>query len=304
LPGRHFVRTASVLLGFAAAGLLLLVSEAEPARIGIEPAALAVLESGNIVILDSTLGLFQFEPRSGRLLRMVDRFGPFEGIDMAAARVNGSESLFVTLVSRAPGGLPRMVRFNLQGKQTGLWNGWFSGIALDPKGQVAYLAGGQNPEIYSLNLKKPGSLAVRVTRIRDASTLGPIVFHPQQRLLYVGDAVRGVVYEVTPADRTVRALVTKMGGLDALCLDPVTNRLYVADASAERIWVVNLAEKAPKPKTFSSHQGIGEPLGLALGADRTLWVGDYEDGQLFQLAQDGAVLRTVDLARISPQRQP
>jgi SMP-30/gluconolaconase/LRE-like protein len=285
--GKTAVISQALLLGaasmFAAGGYIL------------APAALSMMSSGEVLIMHSLGGLFRYNPTSGKVARLVEGFGLYEPIDLGVASVGGSESIFVTMAYRSGSSGPRLVRYDLAGKQRGewrvpIWKGLLTGIAIDPQTETAFVATSKSGEIFRCDLRRPGSSPVPLLKVPSAVTLGPMVFDKGHRHLLVGDAYRGVVVSVDVISKRTETLARDVGETSALTFDANAGQLFIADPSGRRIWKLDAARRGSKPEVFIALKEFREPLGLALAADGSLWVGDRDAKTLFRVSREGKVL--------------
>lgn len=291
------MKSVSRLAGLIVAELLLAGGLAGSGEYHVSPTALSVLSSGDLVVLDSRLGLFRYRPGSDKVTPLVDGFGLYEGVSLQVATVGGNESIFVTQIPRSTAGGARLVRFNLEGKEKDEWflppgKGSCTGVAIDAQSSVAYVVSPQTAEILRFALRKSRTSAKPLAKISEEGALGPIVLDGKRRRLLVADAALGALYAVDiDTGRSVR-LVKNVGEPSALILDTKTDELFVADASGRRMWSIALAGKDLKPQVFAQLKEFREPTGLVLSGDGTLWVGDVDKGRLFQLSREGKLVFT------------
>jgi DNA-binding beta-propeller fold protein YncE len=290
---RHSARTGVLGLLIGPLGLL---ASANLAAAPFRPGPLATASSGEVIILNLDRELLRL--RFSTEVTSLWRVRPIEeAVDMTVARLDGAESIFVTMSSRFLANFPRLVRFSLSGEPNGEWKlppwkGSFSGVAIDPVGHLAYVTNSETSEIYRLDLRRVGSSPVRLFRIRFAAALGAVVFDAKRQRLLVADSVEGVIYAVQIDGGKVSELVRGTGEPLALALDSSTDRLFIADSINERILVMGLGGKTTEAEVFSAFKEIEEPLGLAVGAEGTLWVGDHGAATVFLLSSEGKLLET------------
>ncbi|OIQ69860.1 NHL repeat protein [mine drainage metagenome] len=70
--------------------------------------------------------------------------------------------------------------------------------------------------------------------------------------------------------------------------------LYVADPGAQAIWLLDAPRDRYVRITHVGHQALVSPVALALGPLGSVFVADTALKQVFQLDQDGRLLRTID----------
>jgi len=286
-------------------GLLLAVGSALGGPRGPAPGALSRLGSGDLIILDSHLGLFRLKPGTGKVSTLVDGFGLYEGVDIEAAAFDGSEAIFVNQVPASRSFGARLVSFNLDGKPRGEWllppwKGRCSGLAIDVQAPAAYVATMKTAEIFKLDLRRPKTPPQPLARISEATVLGSLALDAKRQRLLVADVAQGALFAVDLGTRKWQRLARDLGEPSALALDAGADQLFVTDASGRRVWVLDLATRDPKPRVVAKLRELEEPMGLTLASDGSLWVGDPGAGKVFQISRDGRLLRTVGCRRMNP----
>jgi DNA-binding beta-propeller fold protein YncE len=266
----------------------------------VEPAAIATLSSGEVLVLDSVQGVVKISER-GRS-QVVRGFEAFQGADLATAPSDGGESVFVTLQIRFKSDVPfsRLCRWTVAGKRTGEWllgngAGILAGVAVDPRQQIAYCSDVRSKTIYKLNLNKPGAKFEPISRIN--GTPGALILDAKRRRLLVADVETGKILAVGIDSGQVDTLLDKGSIVEpvALAFDESRDRLYIADAAKRRVWFGNAAADRLKIEQFAKSQGFSEPVGLAVGRDGTLWVADRGSRLLLLLTPDGASRQKIPL---------
>ena len=128
----------------------------------LEPAAVAVLSSGEVVVLDPVQGIFKISASGST--RVVSGFGVFQGADLVTAASDGGESFFVTQQIRFQSSDPfaRLGRWTLGGKASGQWSlsqagGVLAGVAIDPEHQIAYCSDSRSRTVYQVDLRRRDS---------------------------------------------------------------------------------------------------------------------------------------------------
>jgi DNA-binding beta-propeller fold protein YncE len=263
----------------------------------IHPDALSALASGELLVLDKTRGLFRFSPETGASVP-VARFGLFAAIDLWSATISGTESAFVTLRSEDRSELRRI---DLASKKTEawrlpIWRGNLAGVAVDPQGKLAYVAGGRSGEIYKIDLGNPSSIGSSFARVQNGANLGPLALDRKRMRLLVADYERGALFGVDLATGRARLITTFAGEASALVVNARTDELLIADSLSKKIWKLALGSEASKPVELIRLKDFRSPLGLALGPGGAIWVGDEMAGALFLLDQKGHLLRTFQLS--------
>ena len=257
------------------------------------PVALSVLPSGALLILHDDGAVFSAQQgRPGaRPLRQSD--ARFVAMDMTVYEGVAPASVFITLWQR--NNQAYLLQFTEQGKEARRWAlgpGTYVGTAFDPTTNTLFLVNSSQSEIRSLSLKRPGEIPKYVTRVADSDALGPVAVDVRRKHLYVGDAVKGVVFDVDLAKKRTRVLVSSLGEPAALVYDAQADKLYVADAGRKRVVVGTPSPDAVFTPIVTT-QAFIEPRGLALDRSRNLWVADAGANKVFLLSASGRVVQTV-----------
>jgi sugar lactone lactonase YvrE len=265
-----------------------------------DPVAVAVRSNGEVVVVDRIRGLFVVGGRTP--LHPVSTFGVFEPVDFAPASTGG-DTYFVSLVVRVASdtSFSRLVRYTLAGRKTGEWplqqGGRIAGVAVDASQQVVYCSDSRSGQVYQLDLNRPNAALTTFATVRDAGSLGSVVFDARGQRLLVADIEKNRILAIRLRDKHVDVLVQDAPFTEpsALALDPDRNRLFVADAARRRLWVVGLT--APMAVTaFAPRESFREPVSIALSpGGASLWVADRGQRQLTQLSADGRLLRRLSL---------
>jgi len=266
------------------------------------PAALAMLSTGQLAVLDDEEGIF-IVAGQGVVGHPVSEFHAFTAIDFTAIRLTGGDSFFVSRLLRASKNVPfaRLSRFNAKGQPTGEWSlntfGWLAGIAVDPSQQMAYCSDSRLGEVYRLDTKQEKAPFVSLVKIHDAGTLGSLVLDSRRHRLLVADIEKAKIYSVNLADKRVDVVLANASMREpaAMTLDTVNDRLYIADTAQRKIWVGSLTDPKLKVRSFGDSVSFREPIGLAVGADGSLWVADRGAHQLLRFTADGRLAGKIGL---------
>ncbi|HWS71153.1 MAG TPA: hypothetical protein VN605_03520, partial [Thermoanaerobaculia bacterium] len=139
--------------------------------------------------------------------------------------------------------------------------------------RLLYLASPVTNVVYSINLDQNGSSAKRVAYIREAEAVGPIVFDGGRNRLMLGDAARGVLYEVNVTNGTYQKIASGLGRPISLGMDTAFKTLYLADALTGRIHVFRLENGAFK-QADAITTGLRTLAAVSQGPDDTVFVAD------------------------------
>jgi len=292
------MRVSRLALGLIAGGLLLVADSGLARAPELTPAGISLVAAGDLILLDSRLGLFHVVLSSGKIRRLVDGFGIYEGVGMGVFTVGSGESIFVNQVPRVSGIGALLVQYNLEGKKRAEWKmppwkGRCSGIVIDQQTSTAYVASTETGEIFRFDLQKPDSLPKPLAGISQAEFLDSLALDGKRHRVLAADVALGLLFAVDlETGKSVR-LAKGLGEPSALALDAKADQLFIADAAKGRIWSLDLSDLNAKPRVFA--KDLEEPMALGLASDGTLWVGDSDSRRLFQISREGKVLREVEL---------
>jgi DNA-binding beta-propeller fold protein YncE len=79
------------------------------------------------------------------------------------------------------------------------------------------------------------------------------------------------------------------GGPDGIAVDPVTNRIYVADGSTRVVWIFPLNSDTLAPQRIDIPE-FDDPIDVAVAADGSLYVADNTAHKVFHLTSSGALI--------------
>lgn len=267
-----------------------------------DPASVVVLTSGELAILDASAGISKVSGTAQT--KLVESFGLFQPVDLASARVGNQDSILVTLrlTQAAKTSFSRLSRLLPNGKQVAEWplglpGGALVGVTFDPRTSIAYCSDSQLGNIYRLDLRKPQASLTTFATIREPSTLGPIVVDVKRHRLLVADVRRGRIFAVALGNGRVTTVLDTGTVREPLgmAIDPAFDRLYIADATKERVWVGRFDAKGGLTvKSFETTYKFREPTSVALSGG-FLWVVDREAKQVVQLSHDGFVRKLINL---------
>lgn len=281
--------------------LLLLGGIVEIEGAGIVPVALTVLNSGEILILDSQQGVFWYRSESRKATLAFNGFGIYDGVDFSSGKIGVGEFVFVSKVARSQSIGARVVQYDLLGNRKGEWvlspwKGRCSGVAVDPSTLTGYVASPGSSEVLSFDLRKPGSALVPLGKIPKSIALGPMILDGKRRRLLVADDGLGKI--ITLALDTGRSdiLATEVGEPLALAIDVKSDELFIADSLHKQVLSMSLAQgNNGKVGVFAKLKEFREPSGLAIASDGGVWVGDSWARALFLFSRDGKLVNTIHL---------
>jgi sugar lactone lactonase YvrE len=266
----------------------------------VYPAGLAVLRSGELIVLDPERGLFHVPAGSdGRDLTEIPfRVSPYRPQDVAAALDGINEIVCVTLASALSGPWPgRLVALSPAGS---LRRGWrmpigtatIAGLTIDNSARVAYVTDARHPQILRVQMDRTDD-AVRILATLPATgPLGAITLDSQRHRLLVADLGAASVWDVPIGGGRPHLFAKELGSPSALLVDPVLDRLYVADADNARVVVLSLDPSLQQKRLAFTAAGMQRPLGLGM-TSAGIWIADRANGSLYLLAKDGHLLKRV-----------
>ncbi len=258
------------------------------------PVAISALPLGTLAVLGGRGRLSLIDTNSGRVTLLKDTLGYFSPADMAAVRVDNTDSIFIALYNNAlRQGV--LAKYSLAGRQLQTWYARAAGVAIDPVHHTIYVGDAVTGEISSLSMDGNSTSPSFFVEVSGVTRLGPLAVDTAGQQLFTADVGQGTIYEVDLASRKSHLLASGMGEPAALSYDGDQQRLYVADASRHCIW--QIATNSPKHKAslFSSAPELREPRGVTVDAQHTVWVADHAALAVFKLSPAGLVVQ-----RISP----
>src|SRR4051812_22664915 len=209
-----------------------------------DPSAIKTLSSGELAIL-SVKGIEKVASTNARSMIVKD-FGSFQAGEFAVIPAPGGDMFLVPLQLRvrADGLFAHLDRYNSAGQSTAAWphreiGGVFGGVAVDLVHHIAYCSDSRLNAVYQLDLNNTRSSFVLLARIRDAGILGPVVLDTRRGRLLVADVANGTVLSIMLDTKKVEVVLGAgtMAEPVSMALDQVNDRLYIADASRNRVWV-------------------------------------------------------------------
>ncbi|HZQ55550.1 MAG TPA: hypothetical protein VFB14_25355 [Bryobacteraceae bacterium] len=287
----QFLRTAHAL---AAAVLLALVfaaqagAAADHARFE-RPVMMDSDGPGNeLYVLDDAGVLHEFRVSANSLSEFgrVSVPADFQAADMSFARSEQPPSLFIAGTQAGRG---VALRFSLDSRTLKTWTfqNVCSGVDSGANSRTAYVATSDSNELYRLDLD--GEHITFVTRIPDASKLGPVAFDEAGQMVYVADVASGRIYQYSIAARSAKVFATGLSAPTALVFDAESNRLFVADPGQRAIFTVDTRAAKPAIEPFVSAP-LKTPYGMTLISEDRIAVADYGANTIFVFSSKGALL--------------
>ena len=210
----------------------------------------------------------------------------FTPADMAFAAAGGQDSL---LFAGTQAGHGALVRYSIDGVALHTWTfrNICSGIDFSTAKHTAYVATSDSNEIYRVDLTKPDPTFV--TRISEATKLGPVALDEGHQQFFVADVASGKIYEYSLASKTSKVVAAGLSAPTALAFDAESNRLFVADPGRGGIFTVDTRAAAPAPIEFAPGT-LKSPYGITLISGSRVAVADYGANRAVVLSVKGDVL--------------
>jgi DNA-binding beta-propeller fold protein YncE len=210
----------------------------------------------------------------------------FTPADMAFAAAEGQDSL---LIAGTEAGHGALVRYSVDGVALHTWafRNICSGIDFSMARHTAYVATSDSNEVYRVDLTKPQP--VFVTRISEATKLGPVALDESHQQLFVADVANGKIYEYSFTTKTSKALATGLSAPTALAFDAESNRLFVADPGRGGVFTVDTSAATPAPIEFAPGT-LKSPYGITLISGNRVAVADYSANHAVVLSGKGDAL--------------
>jgi DNA-binding beta-propeller fold protein YncE len=242
----------------------------------------------DLFVLDSAGTLHEFEVAQDSLTEYGRIFLPstVTPADMAYAASGGQRSV---LIAGSQMGRGLVTMYSLDGRSVRTWNfrNICSGIDFGPKSHTAYVAMSDSNEIYRLDTQ--GTESTYVSRIPNATKLGPLAFDEANQIIYVADVAVGAIYQYSIATKSTTVLVSDLSAPTAVSYDPEAGRLYVADPGRRGIFIVDVRSSKPVATGFVSAP-LKSPYGMALVPNARLAVADYGANSIVIFSDRGALL--------------
>jgi len=210
----------------------------------------------------------------------------FTAADMAYSPVGGQESV---LIAGTQAGRGIVARYALDGRELQTWTfrNICSGIDFDAASHTAYVAMSDSNEIYRLDLQ--GTESTYVTRIPNATKLGPLAFDEGSQKIYVADVALGSIYEYSMVTKRSKVLVSDLSTPTALSFYPEVGRLYIADPGRRAVFTVDTRSSKPRATEFVSSP-LKSPYGMALILSDRMAVADYGASSVLVFSSKGTLL--------------
>jgi hypothetical protein len=259
----------------------------------VSPVALALSSQGFIFALDEHFGIVRYSiaDKNGNPQVIVHFDSAWQTMDMVLVNDRNTEHLFVTLVQGSAG---QLVKYSTSGAFEGSWSGFsqVDGLCADQSGERVYMSVPGTGQILQVPFSAEANFKIpplfRISNVRDVDSLA---FDNQTRTLYAASFTKGDIYSLDIATSTLHEVADDVGAPTAVTFDPTSRSLFVADAGS-KIWKVLLSPKV-KAATFAKQQPLKAPSAIAVGSDKTVWVGDHSAHAIFQFSSDGRLIRTL-----------
>ena len=242
----------------------------------------------DLFVLDESGILHKFHVTQNSLQEYGSRALPaeFTPADMAFAGTGGRDSL---LIAGTKAGQGALVRYSVDGVALDTWtfHNICSGIDFSTAKHAAYVATSDSNEVYRVDLTNPQP--VFVTRISEATKLGPVALDEGHQQFFVADVASGKIYQYSLASKTSMVLAAGLSAPTALAFDSQSHRLFVADPGRGGIFTVDTNAATPAPIEFA-HGALKSPYGITLISGSRVAVADYGANQAVVLSAKGDAL--------------
>jgi sugar lactone lactonase YvrE len=253
----------------------------------------------HVLRTDGTLA--GFDTASGALVGDVYRVpSGFQALDLAVGPAGRGVVRCLTLLRRTSAPASFLLQIFEGGREVWTWlpsRGVYVGVAVDEKGEYAYVTNSTDKTIYRVTIGREKAPVETIVRLDDAERLGALALDPKGHRLIAADVDSDRIFLVAiggpQASRVLKTQVT--GDIRGLAWDPFAQRILLADSGRESLWAVDPARPGATPRRLTDKR-FRDPSGVAVAADRTVWLVDEGAGSAFQVAPDlSAVRRAIEL---------
>jgi len=263
------------------------------------PIAMDYHSGGNLYVLGAEGQVWGISASGTRMLMSSQAYG-FRAADIVSARLNGQETIFIS------GFLGREGIIFQYSASSGQLLGktptpeLAAGFDVDPGTQspknehILYVASPVTNTVFSFRVET-GQMIGQLASLKDAGSLGPLLFNRFHNSVFVADPLKGRVYEIGVNGERYSVIATG-GNPTALALGD-DGDLYVADAQNGKIlrFMTNSSTQSYSPRVLTIPQLLSRLSGLSIGPSGTLFIADQEKG-VFQLSSDGILSQTLRFA--------
>jgi len=250
---------------------------------------------GPLFVLSSEGEVSQIGDTGSESLLMTTEAYGFRPVDIVSARLGEQNYVFVS-------GFIGREGIIFQYTSSGVFVARFSspqlaaGFDVDTGSQsplhesLMYVASPVANAVFALDIANPSKSPRTIASIKEAVSLGPLIFDRQLNKLFVGDQGNGKLYEINLSDGHHSTVATDLGTPVALALSEDDATLYVADSAGGRIIkVAAVGHERRTTRTIPTTKGAFVRLsGLAAGPRGTLYLADFQKG-IFQITMDGSI---------------
>lgn len=287
------------------AATALLAPQVMQARGAIGPIAISMKNAREALVLQSDGRVLSMETsRRG----VVERYRVplrFQAMDLAVAGYDGGPEFCVTVNGRT--GKEGSFLLQVMPDKREVWThlggaGLLVGVAVDAARRVAYVTKPFENTVYRVPLGEEKARPVEVATFALADRIGPAALDAGRQRLFVADMDGSSLFIVALATGSVqRVALSKVSEVRGLAWSASSETLYLADSGREAVWAVDIARNGRPSQAFKDTR-FGDPSGLAMASDNTLWLVDEEARTAFQLAlTDRRVLSSISLAAPAAQ---
>jgi len=257
----------------------------------ITPVALALSSDGHLFALDIHGLILRYSTASPvSPPREVARFNSaWQVIDMALGHFGGQEHLFVTLIK---GNVGQVMRYSALGHFEGnlFQSAALGGLCVDHSNGDVYVSEPRTGQVYAQHFSDK-AFGRPFFRFVEAPAIDPMTLGGQ--ILYVGELTRGMIDSLELNTKVSHTIAYDIGTPSALAFDDSSKKLFVADRSGAKVWMISVSPNANKPVVFVDGGPLKEPSAIAVAPDGSLWIGDQSSHAIFHYSSHAQLIRTI-----------
>jgi hypothetical protein len=249
-----------------------------------QPASLAFTSSGDLVVLGAEGSIHLLKRNSERFAVSGQFHIPSNERPAALAAGFFAQQDIILICSNITSDLVRgkIAMYSLSGNQLHTWNfrQQCAGLDYDPRTKTVYFSSSDHSEIYQIDLNRESGYVSFVTEIPGISNVGPVAYDSTDHKLWIGDSVSGGVYAYDFGTKRSNLVFSGIGSVLGLHLSASSSLLYVADARARQIVIL---EKGKNGELNRSRvlRGFREPSEAISLPDGSVFVSDQEQNKVF-----------------------
>ena len=176
-------------------------------------------------------------------------------------------------------------------------SGCYSAATVDASEKRAFLSleKEEGPQIWVADLTEETPNPREFLNLPGNRAPTSLYFEASRRRLFSVHGETGELWETDLSADEPRLILFDydLGWPMALDFSPIDQRLYVTDAKAGRIWVLDCKARCKEPTVFMQSDALKNPTTLAVAFDGSLWLGDLQSQTLMTIEPDGSVGSTI-----------